>query len=299
MQIFLLYLFLFIFGCLSGWVIELLFRRFVSAKKWVNPGFMRGPWLPLYGFGVILMFSMCYLASETIGKIYPLFNPLGNLFNNTVKSQATIYDIIPIASMWAGMVLLEFLAGLIFIRGLKVKLWDYTNMRGNIMGVICPVFSLIWLGVAILYYYLINPFMYSLASRVYAYMFGGEGSAIHFGFIFVLGIGYGLMIYDFVASIGIFKAVSKFARDLQIIDRYEEVKAKFNSVVKDSKQKVYDALPKAVKDGLSGLKNMTKEDSAISKKISEMIYIDPEYEKTKKSNYDENGRPIKVDDNKK
>jgi uncharacterized membrane protein len=80
MKIFLLYLFLFILGCLLGWVIEVLFRRYVSAKKWVNPGFMKGPWLPLYGFGVITMFSMCYLVVSFFPESLRFYNPLGGLF---------------------------------------------------------------------------------------------------------------------------------------------------------------------------------------------------------------------------
>ena len=43
MKDFLLYLFLFLVGCMAGYALEVLFRRFVTAKKWVNPGFMKGP----------------------------------------------------------------------------------------------------------------------------------------------------------------------------------------------------------------------------------------------------------------
>ena len=60
-QAILLYLFLFLTGAFLGYLLEVLFRRFFTAKKWVNPGFMRGPWLPLYGFGVVLMFTVVVL----------------------------------------------------------------------------------------------------------------------------------------------------------------------------------------------------------------------------------------------
>ena len=53
-QIFLIVLYLFFFGGVGGWVLELLFRRFFSGanpeRKWLNPGFLFGPCLPLYGF---------------------------------------------------------------------------------------------------------------------------------------------------------------------------------------------------------------------------------------------------------
>ena len=60
-QIFLIVLYLFFFGAVGGWVLELLFRRFFSGanpeRKWLNPGFLFGPCLPLYGFGTVLLSS--------------------------------------------------------------------------------------------------------------------------------------------------------------------------------------------------------------------------------------------------
>ena len=125
---------LFVIGSLLGWVIELFFRRFVSQKKWMNPGFLTGPYLPIYGFGVIVLYGVSNI-------------PLG------INTQ--VWDIVArVATIGVGMTLIEFVAGLIFIKGLKIKLWDYSNRKGNIMGIICPSFSLIWLVVVSLYYFL-------------------------------------------------------------------------------------------------------------------------------------------------
>ena len=48
-QVFLIVLYLFFFGGVGGWVLELLFRRFFSGanpeRKWLNPGFLFGPCL--------------------------------------------------------------------------------------------------------------------------------------------------------------------------------------------------------------------------------------------------------------
>ena len=47
MDIFLTLAFLFFIGSVFGWVLELFFRRFISAanpeRKWINPGFCTGP----------------------------------------------------------------------------------------------------------------------------------------------------------------------------------------------------------------------------------------------------------------
>ena len=58
MELFLTILFLFFLGSTFGWVLELFYRRFFSAKKWLNPGFLVGPYLPLYGFGLILLYLL-------------------------------------------------------------------------------------------------------------------------------------------------------------------------------------------------------------------------------------------------
>ena len=292
MQIFLLYLFLFIVGAFFGWVLEVFFRRFFSAKKWVNPGFMKGPWLPLYGFGVIVMFTMCYLCISFLPSSMHFYNPLGGLFGQEYISGPVPTDLLPIGLMWIGMVSLEFVAGLIFIKGFHVKLWDYTNMKGNVLGIICPVFNVIWLAIAIIFYYAINPFLYVLSTNVHTYMFGSDGVGAHFGFIFGLGVFYGLMLWDFSSSVGLFARVSKFSRESGILDLYENAKAKWEAAVTEGKTAVLSKLPKPNE---KVKKTVDETKTVIKTKIEEKIYIDPEKEKNNKDNYDENGRPIKIE----
>ena len=128
---------LFVIGSLIGWVIEVFFRRLISQKKWMNPGFLTGPYLPIYGFGVLVLYAVSNI-------------PLG--------ISSIVLDIfIRMLIIGFGMTFIEFIAGLIFIKGMKIKLWDYSNQKGNILGIICPQFSLIWLVVGSLYYFLLNP----------------------------------------------------------------------------------------------------------------------------------------------
>jgi len=44
MSIFLILAFLFTVGSFLGWCLEIVFRR-ITSKKFVNPGFLSGPWL--------------------------------------------------------------------------------------------------------------------------------------------------------------------------------------------------------------------------------------------------------------
>ena len=64
-RIFILLCFLFFFCAVLGWVIELFFRRFISKanpdRLWLNPGFLTGPYLPLYGCGVVVLYALSNL----------------------------------------------------------------------------------------------------------------------------------------------------------------------------------------------------------------------------------------------
>ena len=48
-----------------------------------------------------------------------------------------------------GVTAIEFIFGVVFNIWLKMGVWDYSNVPCNIMGQICPMFSLLWVGVAI------------------------------------------------------------------------------------------------------------------------------------------------------
>lgn len=293
--LFLLFLFLFLVGCMLGYVFEALFRRFVSAKKWVNPGFMRGPWLPLYGFGLVLMFLICWFFYKVLPSSWHMYNPRGGIYGLDYKSGPTVVDLIPICCMGIGMSVLELLAGIIFVKGFKVRLWDYTNMRGNIMGVVCPVFSVIWFAVSVLFYYGLDPFMYSLSIDASLFMFGDTngGHAANFLFIFFLGVAYGIMLIDFITSIGLFNRLSKIAKDSGIVAKYEKYKEEQKLHRKDSRRKFMDSLPEAIKKGLDSTSKLKEKESVLLDKAKSVMLIDPNATKKASDNYDEKGRPIK------
>ena len=197
---------LFVIGSLLGWIIELFFRRFVSQKKWMNPGFLMGPYLPIYGFGVMVLYGMSNV-------------PLG------IESKA--WDIIlRMVIIGIGMTLIEFIGGLIFIKGFKIKLWDYSNRKGNIMGIICHIFSLIWLEVGSLYYFLLNPLLVQWISWI-------SDNLIYTYFV---GAVIGAMIVDFAYSVHLATKLKEF-KELQGL-RFEEFKREFKRRVNDIKSKL-------------------------------------------------------------
>ena len=190
---------LFVSGSLIGWVIELFFRRFVSQKKWMNPGFLTGPYLPIYGCGVVTLYGVSNI-------------PLGitDDFWNVV---------IRILIIGVGMTLIEFIAGLIFIKGFGVKLWDYSDRKGNIMGLICPVFSLIWLVVGSLYYFLVNPFFVQAITWISENLI----------YTYFVGLVVGMIIVDFSYSVHLATRLKDF-KELSGL-RFEEFKKQLKEIM--------------------------------------------------------------------
>lgn len=286
----LMYMYLFLIGCVAGFFIEVIFRRYVSVKKWVNPGFLKGPWIPLYGFGVVVMsiITTSFLAFFN-SKGIKLYNP-GDKYQIGYVSGATFYDLIPIVIMGIGMTVLELIAGLIFVKGFKVRLWDYTNDRGNYKGIICPKFSFIWLVVSLLFYYGLSPYIYFFALESIRKMLAPtEGTLPNIILILLLGNVYGMMMLDFITSIGLFAKVSQSAKKLGEVFKYELVKRDISLVKKEASFQIKEMLPETLKDRFT---KYTEKDpkTTLRYKVRSFLYIDPEPKKNE--NFDESGRPI-------
>lgn len=191
---------LFFVGSLGGWVFEVFFRKFVSDsnpdRRWINPGFLVGPYLPIYGFGLMGM----YLFSSI---------PLDFIASQTSRS------IFRLAIIVIAMTAIEYIAGLIFIKGMRVKLWDYSNRWGNIDGIICPLFSLIWGVSGASYLFFVHPHIQA----------GLDWLAQNLAYSFFVGFFFGVLMIDLGYSMQIVVKIRKFAQDNQIVIRYEEFKA--------------------------------------------------------------------------
>lgn len=186
--------FLFITGSILGWIIEVIFRRVCTAKKWINPGFLTGPYLPLYGFGVAGLFAISFLPINT--------------------GYAWLDAVLIVLIMGVAMTVIEYIAGLIFIKGMKIKLWDYSDRKGNIQGIICPLFSFFWLLVAAIYYFVVR--IYVIDAVVWF--------VENIEFSFIVGLFLGIFLVDLGHSINITAKIRKFAKENRIIVSFEKLK---------------------------------------------------------------------------
>lgn len=103
--------------CFVGWLWET-FYVFVRTGQWVNRGFLHGPFLPIYGFGALIILWLTIPVRENIWKIFLL----GML----------------------GATMLEFLSGTLIEQLFHVRYWDYSEFPLNLNGIICIPCSIVW-----------------------------------------------------------------------------------------------------------------------------------------------------------
>ena len=185
---------LFVIGSTAGYLIELLFRRFVSQKRWVNPGFMVGPYIPLYGFGTAILYGLSNVPLESFG----------------LPKWANV--LITLVAIGIALTLIELIAGLIFIKGLHMKLWDYSDRWGNFKGLICPLFSLIWFIAGAAYYFLLNPILIKALLFIAQYPI----------YVFFIGVVVGMMVVDFAYSLHLGLMIRKVTDKASV--KFDELK---------------------------------------------------------------------------
>jgi uncharacterized membrane protein len=114
-----------------GWIIETVYRS-ISQRQFINPGFVYGPFIPIYGFGAAFIISLDFLIHH-----WPL--PI----------KLIVYGIV--------LTMSEYFTGFIFEKVFKLKLWDYSDSRFNIHGRVSLLFSLCWACLAIIFINFIHP----------------------------------------------------------------------------------------------------------------------------------------------
>ena len=200
MNVFLVFAFLFSVGAMAGWGLEVVFRRFFSKanpeRKWINPGALTGPWLPLYGFGLCILFVLASLESY-------------DLIESSFWNRLVLF-----LTMAVCMTAIEYIAGIACLRLGKMRLWDYRQEWGNVQGIICPKYSLAWAVLGAVYYVLIHPHildaLYWLSQNLV--------------FSFVIGMFYGVFLMDVARTAKILQKVRAFASDHRTIVAYEQLK---------------------------------------------------------------------------
>lgn len=224
------YLFIFALFSIIGWIIELIFRS-LTTKKLVNPGFMSGCVVPLYGMGAIILNLICILISK--------FN-----FNHKV--------ILVFISSIILLTFLEFICGFISLKYFHLRLWDYREFKINYKGYICLNFSLIWGLSGVLYYLVIYPHINSISLNFISTNIG----------VFMLGMFLGIFIIDLSLSIKLLNRLIKYANEVKENINMEKIKleARINIRRKKFLNAIYPYVStnRYLKQKIKELKNQNK-----------------------------------------
>ena len=137
-QLYFHFLLFFIYSCI-GWIVEVIDQR-IEIGKWVNRGFLIGPYCPIYGVGSLLIIFLLDKYRNDILVLFILITLICSI--------------------------LEYVTSYLMEKIFHIRWWDYSNHKYNINGRICLSTMIPFgLGGVLLITYL-NPFILSLIDKV-------------------------------------------------------------------------------------------------------------------------------------
>lgn len=122
-----------------GWLTEVFFYL-ITTKKFVNRGFLFGPFCPIYGFGILSLVIILKPLSPS-----PFLFFIGTTIITSI---------------------LEYITGFVLEKIFHTHWWDYSDNKFNLHGYICLQFSLAWGIFGTLFYYFIHPIITSLINQI-------------------------------------------------------------------------------------------------------------------------------------
>ncbi len=180
---------LFFSYAILGYLVEIIFCSIHEKKIVVNRGFLIGPYLPIYGFGAIIII---YMLDRYKNDLVALF-----------VMGAVICSIV------------EYFASLIMEKLFKIRWWDYSHMKLNLNGRICLSNSVLFGLGGLLIVEIINPAYIKVLTHLPNL------------WIYILGITFGLIfIIDFITSIVILVQLKLNSNMFMNKDATEEIRKK-------------------------------------------------------------------------
>lgn len=111
------WIFIFFIYCFFGWIWESGYKT-IKNKKFINSGFLNGPWIPIYGFGALIVLFLTLPYQENIFIVFIVGMIAATLF--------------------------ELIVGYFMERIFHVRYWDYSHVPLNINGYVCLPVSFVW-----------------------------------------------------------------------------------------------------------------------------------------------------------
>ena len=206
------YFLLFMIYSVAGWIMEVTCKSF-EAKKFINRGFMIGPYCPIYGWGAIFI---TILLKRYISDWIVLF------FMSMITCG-----------------ILEYLTSYVMEKLFHARWWDYSRRKYNINGRICletlVPFGL--LGLTIMY--ITNPIILNALQSI-----PGNILNVIAIVLFVIFIIDGIVSLKVVSNV---RATStKLNKEAKAMDNTEEITAKVKEILRNKSvlnRRLIDAYP--------------------------------------------------------
>lgn len=137
-----------------GWVLEVIYA-YTKEKRFVNRGFLNGPFVPIYGFGLITLHFLVH-------TIYDDFEPL------RIGSIVIVFLLVTTVST-----LIELFAGYMLNVLFETRWWDYSHLKYNFKGYVALRFSIAWgvigtFSYTYMHHYVVIPFIEALDAQIVA-----------------------------------------------------------------------------------------------------------------------------------
>ena len=186
-----IYIMLFFIYSLAGWLIEMI-PATIREKRFVDRGFLVGPYCPIYGCGVILITLLLQKYADDI--------------------VVTFFLSVIICGT------LEYLTSYIMEKIFKARWWDYSNNKFNINGRIC-LETLVPFGIGgVLVLFVFNPFLEKIINLI-------PGLALHI----VTGVLCVLFLIDCIVSFKIILNLKEMTKELK--DNTAEISDKVKKII--------------------------------------------------------------------
>lgn len=228
-----MYFLLFMIYSILGWCLEVICKAF-EYKKFINRGFLIGPYCPIYGWGAILITFLLYRYS---------------------------YDALVLFVMTTIVCgILEYLTSFFMEKLFKARWWDYSHKKYNINGRVCLDNILAFGILGLLMMFVINPFIVKMLGYVNVKILNIISLVLFIVFI-----------VDLVVSLKIISSFKNVAKSIHK-DSTEEITKKVKEIL-SKRGKLYkrlvsafefEASEKLVKD----IKNKVKD---VAEDISDLV----------------------------
>ncbi len=219
--------------CFLGWCFESTYVSLKNGKRWVNRGFMKGPFLPIYGSGAVIILFV---------TVPVMFSPL----------------LVYVMSVFAATAL-ELITGMVMEKLFKIKYWDYSNNFLNYKGYICLESSIAWGFMGLLVTYIINEPIANFINSVNTVYLAG-----------ITVIITALFVYDFVVSFReAYDLRSMILDNEKLMKEINEIKVNIAVAVGDANYKK-DELVAEIKEKIDTALSYTEIDDYILEKIEEL-----------------------------